>query len=147
MKRGRPSTPAALKVLTGNPGKRPIQREPKPLGDGPVAPKTLTKNAQAIWKRTVAAQAPGVFTQVDENGLAAYCEAVAMHRTAIAMIDAHGMTTTGSTGQQTVSPWVKIVAEQARLTLSYQSRLGFDPASRAGLNLAEKTPDEDDGVE
>lgn len=137
--------PPELKVLLGNPGKRPIPKTAKAKGD-PVAPKSLSKAAQIIWKRTVMAQAPGVFTQADENALAIYCETVAEFQLATREIAAEGYMTKGSMGQMVPSPWVKVKNEAARLILSYQQRLGFDPIARANLN-ADEPSDEDDGVE
>lgn len=133
--RGRPAKPTRLKELAGNPGKRAVNKaEPKPKG-GAEPPKTLTKDALAIWKRVVGAMPVATYTAADEAHLAAYCEAVALHRRATAMIDQQGMTVPGSTGQITISPFVKIQADQARLMVTLGSRLGLDPSSRQSLHV------------
>ncbi|MDO1559813.1 phage terminase small subunit P27 family [Brevundimonas sp. 2R-24] len=145
---GRPPTPTRLKELAGNPGKRPInRREPKPTG-GAVAPKTLSRDALAAWKRLIGSMPEGVYTVADEGLLAAYCEAVALHRRATAEVAAQGAVTTGSTGQLTVSPWVKIKSDQARLITAIGARLGLDPAARSSLQLQapDETPDEFGGL-
>lgn len=143
MTRGRPAKPTRLKELAGNPGKRAINRkEPKPTGAA-EPPKTLTKDAAAIWKRVVAAMPVATYTRADESLIAAYCEAVALHRRATAEIDAKGMTVAGSTGQLTISPFVKIQADQARLIVSLGGRLGLDPASRQSLHVEDTDPADD----
>ena len=75
--RGRKPTPTRLKILAGNPGKRPLNsREPQPAQKMPRCPKHLDKAARAEWRR----KAPelfrvGLLTAVDDNGLAGYCMA------------------------------------------------------------------------
>ena len=52
MARGRPPKPTALKLLHGNPGKRPISdREPKPPKGETTCPKHLDATAKTEWKR------------------------------------------------------------------------------------------------
>src|SRR4051812_32697332 len=49
---GRKPTPAALKLIQGNPGKRPIRQEPQPeRGDLPEPPEFLAEDAKAEWRR------------------------------------------------------------------------------------------------
>jgi phage terminase small subunit len=50
--RGRPPKPTALKVLEGNPGKRPLnQNEPKPEKKAPNCPSWLLPDAKKEWRR------------------------------------------------------------------------------------------------
>jgi phage terminase small subunit len=51
--RGRKPKPNALKVLAGNPGKRPIKEELAVAGDVPDCPDHLDERAQKEWKRLV----------------------------------------------------------------------------------------------
>ncbi len=132
--RGRPAKPAALKALAGNPGKRPIKADTAVATGAAVAPKSLSKPAAAIWARVIGSMPSGVYAAADESLMAAYCEAVALHR--MATTEAIKLpVTVGSTGQLTVSPWVKIQSDQARLIMSLGARLGLDPASRQSLNV------------
>jgi phage terminase small subunit len=75
----RRAQPAILKELAGNPGKRPIKPELPAKGD-PVPPKSLSKAAQAVWKRAVGSMPPGVYTTADEPALEAYADAVVTYR-------------------------------------------------------------------
>lgn len=133
--------PTALRVLSDNPSKRPLPKaEPKPTGKL-TAPKSLTPKAKAIWTRVVHAMPAGVFTAADEGILAAYCEAKANHETATAHIAANGMFSTGSQGQEIVSPAVRVQSDNARLITQLGARLGFDPIARSGLSAAENNED------
>lgn len=142
MKRGRPATPTVLKELSGNPGKRALnKREPKPTGT--PTPPTLTPEAAQVWKRLVSTSPSALYKAPDEFVIAAFCEAVAGHRVATLMIIEQGRYATGSTGQITVAPWVKDQADQARLVMAYASRLGLDPVARTSIMTSEE--DTDDG--
>ena len=50
--RGRKPKPTALKLLEGNPGKRPLNdKEPKPQKKAPSCPKWLDPEAKKEWRR------------------------------------------------------------------------------------------------
>lgn len=52
--RGRKPKPTNLKILEGNPGKRPLNlKEPKPLQIAPECPKWLKTLAKDIWEKTL----------------------------------------------------------------------------------------------
>ena len=73
---GRPPTPTALKLLRGNPGKRPLNdREPKPPVGAQVPPHLLASPAfVAEWKRHSARLTRlNVLTEIDDDALAALC--------------------------------------------------------------------------
>ena len=75
MKPGPVKNPTALKILAGNPGRRPLPKdEPQPQRGRPNCPAWLGKEAKATWKKL----APrlndmGVLTLVDGNALTRYC--------------------------------------------------------------------------
>ena len=73
---GRPRTPTVLKVLRGNPGKRPLPKaEPRPaVGCEPPASVLADPVLLQEWQR----HAPrltrlGVLTEIDDDALAAMC--------------------------------------------------------------------------
>ena len=50
--RGRKPKPTAIKVLEGNPGKRPLNKfEPAPEKKAPPCPEWLNGEAKAEWER------------------------------------------------------------------------------------------------
>lgn len=86
---GRPPKPTALKVLQGNPGRRPLNdREPAFRPADPTPPKHLTGYAKEEWER-VAPQLiqQGVLTDADRALFAAGCERYGVYMEAIAQAD------------------------------------------------------------
>ena len=77
--RGRPKKPTALKVLEGNPGKRPLpENEPKPapVVGTPKPPAWLNTEGKKAWKRLAPElERLGLLTIVDLEAFAAACQA------------------------------------------------------------------------
>src|SRR5438094_577193 len=71
--------PTKLKLVTGNPGRRPLnEREPKPLVGEPDMPSFLCEVAKAEWRRMVPILLRmGLLTIADGSCLAGYCLAYA----------------------------------------------------------------------
>lgn len=90
--RGRKPTPTALKVLEGNPGKRPLnENEPKPNKKAPTCPKWLEPEAKKEWRRLAKQmEALGILTEVDMAAFAGYCQAYARWKEAEEFISQHG---------------------------------------------------------
>ena len=80
-----PPKPSALRLLAGNPGKRPINtREPVTGEIDLMAPPELSEAAVAHWNRNAPMLAKsGVLKQSDRDLLSAYCEAYAAFRDSI----------------------------------------------------------------
>src|SRR5262245_58233048 len=77
--------PIALRILRGNPGKRPLRRgfEPEPEPSVPDAPVFLTGYAMDEWYRVAGGlHLLGLLTPLDHMPLAAYCAAYARWRAA-----------------------------------------------------------------
>src|SRR5215207_1010542 len=74
---GRKRTPTALKLLTGNPGKRPLNEdEPRPAPRLPVAPTHLGDAAKKEWRRAGRFLLQlGLMSDLDRTAFAAYCTA------------------------------------------------------------------------
>ena len=69
--------PTYLKLIAGNPGRRPLNdSEPKPKASIPRPPPELSSDALKEWKK-ISRQlfAAGILTVVDRAVLAAYCQA------------------------------------------------------------------------
>lgn len=73
---GRPLTPTALKEVTGNPGKRPLnKKEPRLAAAKPIAPKHLTPRAKIAWRKlSTLLFHMNVLTQADALALERMCE-------------------------------------------------------------------------
>lgn len=77
MARGRRSTPTVLRLLQGNPGKRPLNLdEPKyqPVTET-EPPEILNEHGKETWRRMVSMMGKcGVLTQADLETLTVYCQ-------------------------------------------------------------------------
>jgi len=141
---GRPATPTVLKVLNGNPGKRPLnQDEPKPKPVMPPCPKVLKGEALAEWERmSVKLQELGLLTEIDNAALAAYCQCYARWMQAEEFLEKYSHDTNGNfngfmikttSGYLQQLPQVSIAQRYAKLMSDYLGKFGLSPADRAGL--------------
>jgi phage terminase small subunit len=75
--RGRKPKPTHLKLVQGNPGRRPLNKqEAKPRRTVPTCPGHLNAVARREWRRVVPLLAEcGLLTEVDRAPRAAYCQA------------------------------------------------------------------------
>jgi P27 family predicted phage terminase small subunit len=78
MARGRKPKPTVLKLVTGNPGHRPINlAEPKPRHERTSAPAHVTDGARETWGYVTAIlDDMGLLTKADSLALEALCEAL-----------------------------------------------------------------------
>lgn len=135
--------PTAIKEAEGNPGRRPLNKnEPKAKGTL-AAPKSLSKPALAIWMRVTASMTPGVYQSTDQTMLLLLCENVARFERASAAIAKTGEVSTGSQGQDIVSPWVRLQDTATSNIIKLCGRLGLDPVARQALTAPDT--DDDDG--
>lgn len=79
---GRKPKPTALKVVAGNPGKRPVNdQEPNYASGNLNPPDWLSEDAKGIWNRLSAnLDANGLLTEVNRDLLSVYCDLVADYR-------------------------------------------------------------------
>ena len=84
--RGRKPKPTALKILEGNPGKRPQNPfEPVPVKGDIKCPDWLLPEAKKEWKRLAPAlEAMGVLTMADQTAFEGYCQAYARWKECLA---------------------------------------------------------------
>jgi P27 family predicted phage terminase small subunit len=137
--RGRRPTPTRLKLLNGNPGKRPINMdEPKPEPSIPDCPSELGPVAQTEWNRLASELARlRILTQLDRAALAAYCGAYALWAEATENIQKFGTMVKSPSGYPIQSPYVSIANRQAEIMLRVASEFGFTPASRSRVSAPE----------
>lgn len=148
---GRPAKPTALKLLQGNPGKRPIKKnEPKPKQASrvPAPPQELGQKAKAEWRRVAKElHASGVLTLVDTKILANYCQAYDDMLTARGLLHVHNTNNPDSinlhkkmTGDTKTHPYVDQIRQHRADMLRWATELGITPASRT--KVASAKPDE-----
>lgn len=140
---GRPPKPTHLKVLEGNPGKRPLnQNEPKPKPLAPKCPSWLDREAKREWKRVAPElERLGLLTVVDGAALAAYCQAYARWVKAEKILQEKGLTFETPNGYEQQRPEVSIANKSMQIIRAFCAEFGLTPSARARMTL----PDEDDG--
>jgi P27 family predicted phage terminase small subunit len=134
-------TPFTLRVLRGNPSKRPLRPEVTPArGDVcPEPPAFLRGYASDEWHRTAPELHPlGLLTVLDVMPFAIYCVAYSRFRTAAEKIAADDARIESGlvlkAGER--SAWLQIEANAAREMLRVASQFGLTPVARSRLAAA-----------
>lgn len=152
--RGRKPKPTNLKLLEGNPGKRPLnQNEPKPAPIAPKCPSFLSKSAKAEWRR-IAPQLErlGLLTGVDMANLAGYCRAWSELVDAESFLQKHGQTyqipkrdEEGQVVGLYVQQWPQVtIARKAQEEIrAYSSLFGLSPSDRGRMTVPGAAEEED----
>lgn len=150
--RGRKPKPTHLKLVTGNPGKRPInEREPVPANKLPTPPAFLADEAKVEWGRVAEElYRIGVLSSIDRGALAAYCQAYARWAQAEAAINATpakeavagGLLVSTTNGNAIQNPLVGIANKAAADMVRYAAEFGMTPSARSRIK-ADKPEEED----
>ena len=147
---GRPPKPTNIKLLHGNPGKRPLpEHEPKPALKAPKCPSWMSKEAKKEWRYVVPKlEKVKIITELDRALLEAYCVAYARWKECeqkmvhedywveiVTERDAEGNPTKS---YQQQNPLLS-VANKARQQMNDSlSQLGLSPSSRARLITSDR---------
>lgn len=158
MKPGPKPTPTNLRLLEGNPGRRPLnEREPLPPEDRPEAPGYLDGLALAEWDRLAEdLYGMGVLTVIDVSTFAAYCLAYGRWRKAEADLDAcikaalanpkdktsGGALAETSNGNLVQNPLVGIANVARRDMIRLAAEFGLSPSSRTLLEAGKRGEDD-----
>ena len=138
--RGRKAKPTAIKVVTGNPGKRALPKnEPKPKNRLAAAPVWMSDEQRAIWEYGLREAPAGVLTAIDYAIYTVYVVAVAAHQTAALRCAEDGTVIETKQGNVIQAPWVGLMNRQAAVIIRACAELGFTPSSRSRVSV------EDDG--
>jgi P27 family predicted phage terminase small subunit len=133
--------PTRLKLLEGNPGKRPIpENEPHPISPLPEPPSHLDPYALEEWQRLAPAlHNLGLLFDVDAQPFAAYCVSFSRWRKAEEKIAGlKTMVEVKASGNSRPSTLIGIANEAARDMVRYASEFGLTPSSRARLGVSPK---------
>ena len=144
---GRKATPSALKAVSGNPGKRPVNKnEFRPAAEMPDCPRHLKGEAKKEWERIgTELAAYQMISAVDRAALAMLCTQWGRYVQAEDMIVADAKKNPAGAGLCTASPnghlvhSFALVASNKAIELYHKlcSDFGLTPASR--VNLAPAT--------
>ena len=164
MPAGRKPIPSSLKLLNGNPGKRPLPaNEPKPPPLAPKCPAWLHKDAKKEWKR-IAPQLErlGLLSELDMTALAGYCQSYARYKEAEEFITQHGTTyeihersrdgtlrqdEKGEPVLRCMQQWPQVsIANKALIQIrAFCAEFGFTPSARARMSVP-GADDSEDGM-
>ena len=133
--RGRKPTPTAIKMLEGNPGKRPLNtKEPKPAKKAPSCPKWLEPEAKKEWRRLAKQMEQiGILTEVDMAAFAGYCQAYARWKEAEEFITQHGSIVKTPSGYWQQVPQVSIAQTYLKIMNRFAEQFGLTPSSRSRI--------------
>jgi P27 family predicted phage terminase small subunit len=146
MTRGRKPKPTVLKLVTDNPGNRPLNAaEPKPVSRALQAPDILLPEARAEWDRVADdLVAAGLITVADLASLAIYCTAygrwVQAERllavSAKANPETEGLTVGTPNGAVIQNPLLGIRNKALADLMKASAELGMTPSARSRVQAA-----------
>lgn len=138
---GRKPLPTKLKLLRGNPGKRPLNpNEPQPDPEMPLKPTNMGEIASAKWDE----MAPklhriGILTEIDGDALEAYCDAYEKMTLSRANMEMYGVTM-GDKKHPAFQVW----SDSLKLMKSFLTEFGMTPSSRSRLSASKKESGKED---
>ena len=146
--RGRKPKPTVLKILEGNPGKRPLNiNEPIPKNKAPKCPTWLELEAKKEWRRaSKQLEQLGILTEVDMAAFAGYCQAYARWKEAEEFISKHGSIIKTPSGYWQQVPQVSIASSYLKIMSRFCEQFGLTPAARSRI-AADKVSDNEDMME
>jgi P27 family predicted phage terminase small subunit len=142
--------PNALKLLEGNPGKRPIKKGPDNKADKLHCPAWLNIEAKREWKKIVPyLKKAGFINNGDKAVLASYCQNYARWKQAETALDNEDLKVIGRAGYMP-NPLAKMSAQYHAMMNTAIKKLGLSPSDRANLDMImddELTEDEKTMIE
>lgn len=138
-------TPTALKLIRGNPGKRPINKdEPKPKVQTPTCPAHLSKAGRTEWRRIAPLLTNiGIMTKVDRAALAAYCQSYARWVEAEKKVAERGEVVKTTNDNIVINPYLSVANKAMDNMRKFLVEFGMTPSSRSRIS-AEKQDDDSD---
>ena len=144
--RGRKPKPTAIKVLAGNPGRRPVNKaEPRfhVPERTPSPPAFLSDSAAEVWRDLgKLLRDAGLFTVVDRYALAMFCAVTARWMEAERKLQQAGPVITSDAGGMYQNPWLHVANKAWGQMRQMLSEFGLTPAERSRLKtvVADEEP-------
>lgn len=144
---GRKRVPTGLKIINGNPGRRPIPNEPQLEVTKPEPPDHLAPEAVLEWNRLVELlYTSGLMTGADVGALASYCAAYGrwvqaerkLNEAAKADPVTCGLVQMTTHGNYVQNPLVGIANKAHNDVMRYAAEFGMTPASRSKVDVSKK---------
>lgn len=135
--RGRKPKPTHIKLVAGNPGKRPLRKdEPKPKAAMPECPPHLGPEAVREWRRMSKELSDiGLLTRIDRAMFAGYCQAWGRWVEAeLAMAEKGPVVKAKKTGVAMISPFLSVANKAMEQMRQFAEQLGMSPSSRSRVS-------------
>lgn len=135
---GRKPKPTSIKLLNGNPGKRPLNKNEPQFSGTPTCPEHLDSIAKIEWERiSNELISVGLLTAVDRAALAAYCVAWSRWVSAEENVQKFGaVIKSPKSGFPIQNPYVGIANTALGLMHRFMIEFGLTPSSRSRINAA-----------
>jgi P27 family predicted phage terminase small subunit len=135
-RRGPMPKPVALRILEGNPGKRPIRAKATAPRGAVTCPEWLTAEARAEWRRLAPALTrAGLLTPLDRSAFATYCQSFARWKECQRVLEESGPLYLSATGRLLERPEVGMAQRLAKEVREIGTDFGLSPASRGRLEV------------
>lgn len=133
--RGRPRKPTILKIISGNPGRRPLNNyEPMPEPALADPPDDLPDSAKVEWLRLAPElYSLGMLTNLDRTVLEAYCYAYGEWKEAIARVRRMGAIVLTKDKNIIQNPWLVVANKKMEQMRAFLIELGLSPVSRSRI--------------
>jgi len=142
-KRGPAPKPTALRQIHGDRKDRINVREPQPRQVLPEPPIDMTDDGREVWIYTINELGPmKIATGADRDALAAYCEAVSLHRRATRMLAESDLLIEGQRGNLVRNPAVQMQRDAAQTMKAFAAEFGLTPRARAEFKVADEGDDD-----
>lgn len=144
--RGRRPKPTAIKVLAGNPGRRPVNKAEPHFHvpeRTPSPPAFLSDSAAEIWRDLgKLLRDAGLFTVVDQYALAMFCAVAARWMEAERKVEGLGVVLIAESGNLYQNPWLHVANKAWGQMRQMLSEFGLTPAERSRLKavVADEEP-------
>jgi P27 family predicted phage terminase small subunit len=137
---GRKPKPTALKILQGNPSKRPLNKnEPKFDSVATKPPENLDDVGIKEWNRIVPSlEQAGVLKDVDIMAIAGYCEHFSRWHNATKEIHKKGYIIKSPSGYPVNNPYIGIANTSFMSMMKVMAEFGMTASSRAKISIADK---------
>lgn len=140
--------PTALKQLSGNPGKRPLNEdEPQPDRVAPAIPRGLMTLARKFWR----AHGPkleemGLLTEVDGAAFTMLTIHYQIAWEASQILKREGLETVDENGVVRKHPMLQVLRDNSAMLLRYSREFGLTPSARSRIAVSDPAEEMDIGT-
>jgi P27 family predicted phage terminase small subunit len=141
---GRKPKPTQLKIVQGTYRKdRANVRELKPNGDLTLPPSYFTDEQKEVWSYAIQNAPKGLLKNLDISVLEIWVTSYVNYREASQKVKTLGQVIKSPSGYPIVNPYLGNMNKQATIMLKAASEMGFTPASRSKIVMAEEAIEAD----